>query len=209
VVAAVIVASGSFGLYPSDMDGILIAGFIAAVVGGLDSPVGAVIGGLLIGIATVCLGILVGRSGIAWGTYHPRRRVNDQTTGHLRQERRQASLMKWFRSIVAQERTTARLTGVLAVTILTLAITFVLPPVADSQLAGGAAISIVILGLSWLVGWSGQISLGNSGFMAVGAYATGIWAVHHGSTPLIFTFFLATVIGAISGLIIAIPVHST
>jgi len=113
--------------------------------------------------------------------------------------------MKWFRSIVAQERTTARLTGVLAVTILTLAITFVLPPVADSQLAGGAAISIVILGLSWLVGWSGQISLGNSGFMAVGAYATGIWAVHHGSTPLIFTFFLATVIGAISGLIIAIP----
>jgi branched-chain amino acid transport system permease protein len=51
VVAAVIVASGSFGLYPSDMDGILIAGFIAAVVGGLDSPVGAVIGGLLIGIA--------------------------------------------------------------------------------------------------------------------------------------------------------------
>jgi branched-chain amino acid transport system permease protein len=49
-VAAVIVASGSFGLYPSDMDGILIAGFIAAVVGGLDSPVGAVIGGLLIGL---------------------------------------------------------------------------------------------------------------------------------------------------------------
>ena len=50
-VAATIVASGSFGLYPSDMDGILIAGFIAAVVGGLESPVGAVIGGLLIGLA--------------------------------------------------------------------------------------------------------------------------------------------------------------
>jgi branched-chain amino acid transport system permease protein len=50
-VAAAIVASGNFGLYPSDMDGILIAGFIAAVVGGLDSPVGAVIGGLLIGLA--------------------------------------------------------------------------------------------------------------------------------------------------------------
>ena len=90
-------------------------------------------------------------------------------------------------------------------TALTIAITFVLPPVADSELAGGAAIAIFVLGLSWLIGWSGQISLGNSGFMAVGAYAVGIWARHHTTTPLIFTFVLATVAGAISGLVIAIP----
>ena len=64
---------------------------------------------------------------------------------------------------------------------------------------------MVILGLSWLIGWSGQISLGNSGFMAVGAYAAGIWAHHHATTPLVFTFFLAIVAGAFSGLIIAIP----
>lgn len=50
-VAAVIVASGSFGLYPTNMDGIFVAGFIAAAVGGLESPVGAVAGGLLIGLA--------------------------------------------------------------------------------------------------------------------------------------------------------------
>ena len=56
---------------------------------------------------------------------------------------------------------------------------------------GGAAITIVILGLSWLIGWSGQISLGNSGFMAVGAYTAGIWAHHHATTPLVFTFLLA------------------
>jgi branched-chain amino acid transport system permease protein len=93
----------------------------------------------------------------------------------------------------------------LFLTVLTLIITFFLPPVADSQLAGGAAIAIVILGLSWLTGWSGQISLGNSGFMAVGAYAAGIWAHHHASTPLVFTFLLAIVVGGISGLIIAIP----
>jgi branched-chain amino acid transport system permease protein len=104
-----------------------------------------------------------------------------------------------------QETTLSRFLGVVTLTVVTLAITFVLPPVADSELAGGAAIAIVILGLSWLIGWSGQISLGNSGFMAVGAYAAGIWAHHHATTPLIFTFFLATVAGAISGLIIAIP----
>jgi branched-chain amino acid transport system permease protein len=50
-IAAVIVASGNFGLFPTDMDGIFVAGFIAAAIGGLESPIGAVAGGLLIGLA--------------------------------------------------------------------------------------------------------------------------------------------------------------
>jgi branched-chain amino acid transport system permease protein len=50
-IAAVIVASGNFGLFPTDMDGIFVAGFIAAAIGGLESPMGAVAGGLLIGLA--------------------------------------------------------------------------------------------------------------------------------------------------------------
>jgi branched-chain amino acid transport system permease protein len=111
----------------------------------------------------------------------------------------------WLRSLRSQETTLARLIGVLLLTALVLIITIFLPPVADSQLAGGAAITVVILGLSWLIGWSGQISLGNSGFMAVGAYAAGIWAQHHSTTPLIFTFVLAIVMGGLSGLILAIP----
>jgi branched-chain amino acid transport system permease protein len=113
--------------------------------------------------------------------------------------------MDWWRSFFRQESTHSRLLGVAALTLLTLAITFILPPVANSDLAGGAAIAIVILGLSWLIGWSGQISLGNSAFMAVGAYAAGVWAHHHATTPLIFTLALATVAGGLSGLIIAIP----
>ena len=113
--------------------------------------------------------------------------------------------MTWLRSLRSQETTLARLMGVLSLTALVLIITIFLPPVADSQLAGGAAITVVILGLSWLIGWSGQISLGNSGFMAVGAYAAGIWAQHHSTTPLIFTFVLAIVMGGLSGLILAIP----
>jgi branched-chain amino acid transport system permease protein len=50
-VAAVILASGSFGLFPTNMDGVFVAGFIAAAVGGLESPIGAIAGGLLIGLA--------------------------------------------------------------------------------------------------------------------------------------------------------------
>lgn len=113
--------------------------------------------------------------------------------------------MNWLAGLRRQETTLLRFISVLALTLVAVAVTFLLPPVANSQLAGGAAITIVILGLSWLIGWSGQISLGNSGFMAVGAYATGIWAHHHAFTPLIFTFLLATAVGGLSGLIVAIP----
>jgi len=36
---------------PNGFDGLLILGFTAAVIGGLDSPVGAVVGGLVVGVA--------------------------------------------------------------------------------------------------------------------------------------------------------------
>ncbi|MGH2883685.1 MAG: branched-chain amino acid ABC transporter permease, partial [Solirubrobacteraceae bacterium] len=36
---------------PNSFDQILISGFVAAVLGGLDSPPGAVVGGLVLGLA--------------------------------------------------------------------------------------------------------------------------------------------------------------
>jgi len=52
VVAAVIItSSSSIFLTPSVMDGFFVFGFIAAAVGGLESPVGAIVSGLLIGLA--------------------------------------------------------------------------------------------------------------------------------------------------------------
>src|SRR5579859_2377274 len=49
-VAGVLVAPSVF-LGPNSFDAILISGFVAAVLGGLDSPPGAVVGGLLLGLA--------------------------------------------------------------------------------------------------------------------------------------------------------------
>jgi branched-chain amino acid transport system permease protein len=48
--AGILVAPSVF-LGPNSFDPILISGFVAAILGGLDSPPGAVIGGLVLGIA--------------------------------------------------------------------------------------------------------------------------------------------------------------
>jgi branched-chain amino acid transport system permease protein len=53
-------ASPSVLLQPSMMDGILIYAFAAAVLGGLESPLGAVVGGLAIGVTLNLLGTYVG-----------------------------------------------------------------------------------------------------------------------------------------------------
>ncbi len=50
-VTAVLVASNYFtGLTPTAMDGVFAFGFIAAAIGGLDSPVGALLSGISLGI---------------------------------------------------------------------------------------------------------------------------------------------------------------
>ena len=48
--AGVLVSPQTF-LYPISMDSIFVLGFTAAVIGGLESPVGAVVGGVLLGVA--------------------------------------------------------------------------------------------------------------------------------------------------------------
>jgi branched-chain amino acid transport system permease protein len=59
--AGVLVSPSTF-LYPNSMDAIFVYGFTAAVIGGLDSPVGAVVGGLLLGVALSYAGGYVGGS---------------------------------------------------------------------------------------------------------------------------------------------------
>jgi branched-chain amino acid transport system permease protein len=59
--AGVLVSPSTF-LYPNSMDTIFVYGFTAAVLGGLDSPVGAVVGGLVLGVALSYAGGYVGGS---------------------------------------------------------------------------------------------------------------------------------------------------
>ncbi|TQS40250.1 branched-chain amino acid ABC transporter permease [Cryptosporangium phraense] len=48
--AGLLVIPTELGLHPTAMDDIFVAAFTAAVVGGLDSPLGAVVGGLIVGV---------------------------------------------------------------------------------------------------------------------------------------------------------------
>jgi branched-chain amino acid transport system permease protein len=48
--SGLLIAGGEF-VFPAYMDSLIVFGFVAAVLGGLDSPVGAIVGGLLLGLA--------------------------------------------------------------------------------------------------------------------------------------------------------------
>jgi branched-chain amino acid transport system permease protein len=50
VVAAVVISSGDAGLFPANMESVFVAGFIAAAIGGLESPGGALLAGVVIGV---------------------------------------------------------------------------------------------------------------------------------------------------------------
>lgn len=47
--SGLLIAGGNL-VYPSYMDSVVVFGFVAAVLGGLDSPVGALVGGLVLGL---------------------------------------------------------------------------------------------------------------------------------------------------------------
>jgi branched-chain amino acid transport system permease protein len=83
--------------------------------------------------------------------------------------------------------------------------TYFFPSFTNYNLAIGAAMAIALLGLSFLTGVSGQISIGNGAFMGVGALIVAIWANHHSSTPIVVTLLIATAIGALVGLVLGLP----
>jgi branched-chain amino acid transport system permease protein len=64
--------------------------------------------------------------------------------------------------------------------------------------------AIAIVGLNILTGYSGQISLGNGAFMAIGAYVTAILVHDHG-WPYLATIPLAGLVAGVGGFLFGIP----
>lgn len=63
--------------------------------------------------------------------------------------------------------------------------------------------AIVAVGLSLLIGYAGQVSLGQAVFVAVGAYTVAILSVH--GVPTIVAFILAPLVSMVVALIVGIP----
>ncbi len=167
-----------------------IFGFIAVAIGGVGSFPGAVVGGLLLGLASqlatayisslfssaLSLGLLL--VVLLWrpaGLFVPgrarRQDVRDEPRIHKGVIRLQ-SRTAWAGSAIAL--------------LAALALPWVLP-------AGGILGSLVIagilfvavLGLDVLMGYAGQVSLGQAGFMAIGGYTAGWLAVQYSVPPLL------------------------
>ena len=64
--------------------------------------------------------------------------------------------------------------------------------------------ALVVVGLSLLFGYAGQVSLGHAAFVGIGAYASAYCTVHL-HWPWILGFLVAGAVSALGGLVLAVP----
>lgn len=100
--------------------------------------------------------------------------------------------------------TLARHTGAaLLVAVVLFILTVRLGAFRDYQIAQVAAYLTAVAGLTYLIGLSGQISIGHGAFMAIGAYAAALLLLHL-HWPLEFVFAASALAGAAGGGIIGV-----
>ncbi|HXP29556.1 MAG TPA: ABC transporter permease [Stellaceae bacterium] len=165
-------------------------GFIAVAIGGLGSFVGAVAGGLVIGVAEQlaagyvsslfanALALILLLATLLWRpnglfAHGPARRqdVRDEQRIH--------------RAIVRIEGRGGIVFGVLAIAfVLLLPLWFSDRGTVNSLVITGI-LFISVLGLDVLMGFTGQVSLGQAGFMAIGGYTAAILATEYDISPII------------------------
>ena len=73
----------------------------------------------------------------------------------------------------------------------------------DYQIAEVACYVVAVAGLTVLVGLSGQISIGNGAFMAIGAYAAALMTIHLG-WPLVAVLVASAAIAALGGAVVGV-----
>ena len=185
-----------------------ISGFIAAVIGGISSFPGAIVGGLFLGLAThlatayvsslfstaiallVLLGVLVLR---------PNGFLQSPLKG--RQDNKEPARSHGF---IGQPRAgVAQISACLA-----LVIALILPMViSDNGILSGIVIAgilfLALMGLDVLMGYAGQVSLGQAGFMAIGGYTAGYLSINY-DLPPVAGIFVGIVLSILCALVLSI-----
>jgi branched-chain amino acid transport system permease protein len=167
-----------------------ISGFVAAAIGGIASFPGAVIGGLFLGLVTqlstayisslfstaisllILLVVLIWRpQGLIQSGVVRRQDTRDEVkaAGHA-------------------AKLPARLGWPLAALALLVAVVIPLV-VTDNGIMSGLVIAAILfmtlMGLDVLMGYAGQVSLGQAGFMAIGGYTSGYLSINCEVEPLL------------------------
>jgi branched-chain amino acid transport system permease protein len=165
------------------------AGFIAVAIGGMSSLAGAVAGGLFLGVAeqlaagyvsalfsnALALGLLLVT--LLW------RPQGLFVGGGVRRHDVRAEL-RAYRGIVRLHGRGALIGGLAALIVAAL-----LPALVGAGVLSSLVIAFIlfvaVLGLDVVMGFAGQVSLGQAGFMAVGGYTAAILASTYGLPPLV------------------------
>lgn len=166
-----------------------ISGFSAVAIGGLGSFVGAAAGGELLGVAEqLAAGYLSSlfADGIALGLLILTLLVRPTGLFTARRSRREdvRDEHRIYHPVVRLQGARGALFGAAAVVIV-LALPWLVPEGLLSSLVITGIVFIAVLGLDVLMGYAGQVSLGQAGFMAVGGYTAAILATHYGWPPLL------------------------
>lgn len=169
-----------------------LMGFIAVAIGGVGSFVGAVIGGLALGVLKqlsaayvsslfsdavallVLLTILLVKPNGLFALGRPRR------TDVREHQPIQPPIMRLHGS-------RAQLAAGLGLVVLLVLPWIVTTPEWLGALVLTGILFIGVMGLSVLMGFAGQVSLGHAGFMAIGGYVAAILATTYGWPPLLGT----------------------
>jgi branched-chain amino acid transport system permease protein len=87
--------------------------------------------------------------------------------------------------------------------VILLALTNVVGSFRDYQIAEVAVYFVAVAGLTFLIGLSGQISIGHGAFMAIGAYTAALLIIHL-NWPLILVLLAAAAVTAVVGAVLGI-----
>jgi branched-chain amino acid transport system permease protein len=179
------------------------AGFIAVALGGMSSLPGAVAGGLFLGIAEQLAAGYVSSlfaNGLVLALLMATLLFRPQGLFVSGRERRRdvREELRVTRSVIRPRPRSVALAAALLLLLL-ISLPYVVSAGLMSSLVITLILFIAVLGLDTLMGYAGQVNLGQAGFMALGGYTAAILATDYGVPPL-----LGTVAGIAMSLICAL-----
>jgi branched-chain amino acid transport system permease protein len=96
----------------------------------------------------------------------------------------------------------ARVAGLVVLAVVLVVLPLVSAPFVNYQLSAIGVYAVALLGLNVVMGYTGQVSLGQSAFLGLGAYVAAYGATH--GWPLLLTFVLSALIPAVIGMLVAL-----